>query len=152
VNIRSTRAGPAPPITVTTLSSPTSVVSTVAPAPTDCRSGSVSVAEPPAGPGTSVCLHAGATLTVTFDKSSSRATGVPGRWAVPPVRVVNPSTLGITATSTRGPLLTAVFSADAPGSTMVYASFDEECAGRDTTPCTIPPLAEVELNVTVVEP
>jgi hypothetical protein len=146
-----------PTTTIPTRSTSTTIVPpvtggapTTGPVPMDCPSGSVSVAVPLTGPSASVCLHAGSTLTVTFDKSGG-AIGLPGPWAVPPVRVDSPI-LGVISTSPRGAQLLAVFSAESPGTTIVYASFDEECSGGDKTPCTIPPLGMIELDVTVVDP
>jgi hypothetical protein len=138
-----------PPRVVTTVPTLPGVVPTVATAPTDCQSGSASVAAPSTG-SHAVCLHVGATLTVTFDKSGG-GMGVPGPWLVPPVRMDRPI-IAITSTSPHGPLLTAVFRAESPGSTTVYASFGEECSKGDKTPCTVPPLGMIELDVTVVSP
>jgi hypothetical protein len=134
-------------VTITTTSPPTASAAPTVPAPAGCQSGSVSVTAPLDGAPASVCVYAGSTLTVTFDKSGS-GMGIPGPWAVPPIRQDSPI-LGLTSTSPGGSRLTAVFSADTPGATMVYASFDENCSAGDETPCTIPPLGSIALDVTV---
>ena len=136
--------------TATTIASGT-VPPTPSPAPDNCRSGSVTVAAslpilPPP-----VCVHSGATLTVDFDKSNSRI-GVPGPWAVPPLAVTPNGFLTVSRTTESGDHLTATFAATAPGTATVSSYFDNECAPTDTTPCTIPPLNEINLRVTVVGP
>jgi hypothetical protein len=100
------------------------------------------------GPPLAVCLRTGATMTVTFDKSGG-GMGVPGSWAVPPIRMDRPI-LTVISTSPHTSVLTAVFRATTPGGTTVYASFDEGCSAGDVTPCTVPPLGSVQLEVTVV--
>jgi hypothetical protein len=97
----------------------------------------------------SVCLRTGTSLTVVYNDSGPGGTGAPGPWAVPPIRLDQPI-LSVISTSTRGSSLTAVFKAVTPGSTTVYADYDQECAAADATPCTVPPLGMLSLDVTVV--
>ena len=96
----------------------------------------------------SVCLQTGATLTVTFDKSTG-GLGSPGPWTIPPLSVEDGAILGLRSHEQRGHLLTAVLVATATGSTAVSAHFDEECSGTESTPCTIPPQNTISVNVAV---
>jgi hypothetical protein len=116
-----------------------------------CHSGSFSVTVSLAMPPPSMGLHAGATLTVTFDKSTG-GLGVPGPWTVPPLDVVDRSILMLSSSSPSGQLLTAVHETGTPGVTTVSAHFDEECSSNDSTPCTIPPQSAINGDVTVVAP
>ena len=65
---------------------------------------------------------------------------------------VDPSVLKLSSSSASGQVLTAVLEAAGSGTTTVYADFDNECSGDQTTPCTIPPLGEISVGVTVVAP
>ncbi len=114
-----------------------------------CHSGASSLTSSLATLPPSVCVHTGATLTVTFDKSRG-GIGRPGRWTIPPVSVDDPSVLRLSSTSERNYLLTAVLMAAAPGTTTVSAHFDEECSGAQITPCTIPPQSAITVNVMVL--
>jgi hypothetical protein len=135
--------------TATTLATAASFPPTTAANPSDCQSGSVAVAASFGGAQRSVCLRTGATLTVVFDKSGPGGMGLPEQWATPPIRQDQPI-LSVISTSPRGSSLTAVFKAETPGYTTVYASYDEGCSASDTTPCTVPPLGMLSLEVTVV--
>jgi DNA-binding beta-propeller fold protein YncE len=117
----------------------------------DCRYGKVSVLASLAIPSPSICLHEGATLTVTFDKSAG-GLGVPGPWTVPPLGAVDPSVLKLSSRSARGQVLTAALEATGSGTATLSAHFDEECSGDQLTACTIPPQGEIDVGVTVVTP
>jgi hypothetical protein len=134
---------------VTTVPVHPSVPPATAPNPGDCQSGAVAVAVSTVGAPLSVCLVTGATMTVTFDKSGGGGMGTHGPWAVPPIRLDRPI-LTVVSTSPHASVLTAVFRAGAPGGTTVYASYDEGCPPGDATPCTVPPLGMIQLEVTVV--
>lgn len=136
--------------TFTTLA-PGTVPATASPAPANCQSGSVTVAASLPTLPPPVCLHSGATLTVVFDKSTS-GIGVPGPWAVPPLAVVPIGLLTVTSTTASGGHLTATFATKAPGTATVSGNFDNECLPADVTLCTIPPLSQINLRVTVVGP
>jgi hypothetical protein len=64
----------------------------------------------------------------------------------------DPSILKLDSESTRGDYISAVFEARSPGATFVTARFEVSCSSRDTSPCTIPPEGEINLDVTVVAP
>ena len=140
----------APATTFTTLA-PETVPVPASPTPALCQSGSVTVAASSPTLPQPVCLHSGATLTVVFDKSRS-GIGVPGPWAAPPLAVVPNGLLAVTSTTASGERLTATFATKAPGTATVSANFDNECSPGDMTPCTIPPLSQITLRVTVVGP
>jgi hypothetical protein len=105
-----------------------------------------------AGSTLSVCLHSGATLIVTFDKSAGSWGGTAGAWTTyPPVAVAgDPSVLKLSSDSPQGQRDTAVFEARSPGTTWVTARFDVSCSNANTTPCTIPPEGQITVNATVV--
>ncbi len=113
-----------------------------------CHSGAFALTASLATLPPSVCVRTGATLTVTFDKAPG-GLGRPGPWTTPPVSVEDGSVLGLRSHAQRGHLLTAVLAPRATGSTAVSAHFDEECAGTESTPCTIPPQNMISVNVTV---
>jgi hypothetical protein len=137
--------------TVITSIAPGTVPPTASLAPANCQSGSVTVAASIPNLPPPVCLHSGATLTVVFDKSTA-GIGVPGPWAVPPLAVAPKGFLTVTSTTDSGDHLTATFATTAPGTATVSGYFDNECGAADTTPCTIPPMSEINLSVTVVGP
>jgi hypothetical protein len=117
--------------------------------PTNCQTGPISVAVSLAVSPLPVCLYSGSTLTVTFN-SSIGGLGVPGPWGDPPVQIEDPSVVRLTSSSTNGRRLTAVLATGMPGTTTVFAMFDEECATGEATPCTIPPGSPpIDVNVTV---
>ena len=122
--------------------------------PADCWSGSVAVAANSSGsdrPASPVCLDSGATLTVTFDKSAGSWGGQPGAWLSPPVTISgDTSVLKLVTASPNGQTLSAVVEARMPGTSSLNAYFEVSCSSRDTSPCTIPPIAEHTLSVTVV--
>jgi hypothetical protein len=150
VGVNPTNPAPSLPApTVTTLATPRSFPPTTASNPSDCQSGSVALAVSLGAAQRSVCLRTGATLTVLFDKSGRGGMGLPQQWAVPPIRQDQPI-LSVISTSPRGSSLTAVFKAETPGSTTVYANYEEGCSAATTTPCTVPPLGMLALDVTVV--
>ena len=116
--------------------------------PAHCKYGSVVLSVPTNGTA-SVCLHVGAVLTATFDKSAGGYGGPSGPWA--PLQVEPTSVLRVISEAPDRQLLKAVFGASHPGTASVNASFQTVCSSRDTT-CTIPPLDEIFLNVTVISP
>lgn len=116
--------------------------------PTKCLHGSVSVLvvhlqNPP------LCVVVGTTLTLTFDKKH-QGIGNPGPWAVPPVSSLNGSTMSVQSSKKSGSFLIAHTYANAVGSTSIQASFNQECSGPGSSPCTIPPEASFTVNVNVV--
>lgn len=97
-----------------------------------------------------VCLQVGARLTVTFI-SSGGWSGY-GEWNSGPPAVSNVSVLTGGPYGFSAKAETAVFTAVGEGTAMVTAAFDVGCAPANTTPCTVPPLSEQTLTVTVVNP
>jgi hypothetical protein len=71
-----------------------------------------------------------------------------GAWSRP--TVLDSSVVVRQSASTRGHTLSASYKAVGQGSTLVDASFDQTCAPRDQTPCTIPPQLGFLLQVTVI--
>jgi hypothetical protein len=116
-----------------------------------CHSGTYSMTASLATPASSVCVHTGTTLIVTFDKSAG-GQGFPGPWTIPPLAVLDPSVLTLTSSSPNGHLITAFLKAAMPGTTAVSANFDEECSANVTTTCTIPPQGAMNVHVTVEAP
>lgn len=118
--------------------------------PTECLHGSVSLSvvrlQNPA-----ICLGAGITLTLIFDKKH-QGIGEPGPWSAPPVSSLNPSVASVLSSRESGDFLEARTHADAIGSTSIQANFDQECTGSGSSPCTIPPQTWFTVPVTVVEP
>jgi hypothetical protein len=155
-------SGPALPAKATSMATKSTVPVTTIPrhssppvttAPTDCRSGTLSLAASSATSTQPLCLHSGTILTVTFDKSAGSWGGTPGAWTYPPVAIGgDPSILKLNSESTSGDHIIAVFEARSPGATFVTARFEVSCSSRDTSPCTIPPEGEINLDVTVVAP
>jgi hypothetical protein len=116
-----------------------------------CRSGSVSVSASPERY-SSVCLRVGATLRLTFDDSAGLYGGVPAGWVDVPLVTDHSTVLRLISTSTTGNLRTAVFRAEAPGTTSVAAHFYVSCSAGNSTPCTIPPIGQIVVGVLVVPP
>jgi hypothetical protein len=136
------------PTSVSTLSAPVTSLSN--PPPDKCQSDSVSISASVTSGRVSVCVVQGARLHVSFDKSRA-AFGVPGPWGVPHVEV-DSSILTSATTSKSGNTLTTTLDAQAPGSAVVRAGFNNECSSRNTTHCTIPPQTILEVDVRVVPP
>ena len=95
-----------------------------------------------------VCVAPGTRLTIQFDKHDG-GIGTPGPWTRPPVDSSPSSVLALRSSVSRGDRLVAVFDAVTPGTADVNASFDQECSGPQTTPCTIPPQAAFDVSVIV---
>jgi hypothetical protein len=92
-------------------------------------------------------MDAGATLTVTFDYSHV-ATGPVGGW-IGPAQVDNSSVASLIDSSSNGSQLIATVEAVATGTATVTAYFSQQCAGGDSTPCTVPPQGQLRLVITV---
>ena len=60
------------------------------------------------------------------------------------------STVLVPLPNCAGKTLKATFVA--PGTATVSGYFDNECSAADMTPCTIPPMSQINLTVTVVGP
>jgi hypothetical protein len=104
----------------------------------------------PSPPPSRVCLYAGATLTVAFDKSTGGlGTGTPGPW-VPPLAVTPSGILTVVSTVWAADHMTTVFRTVSTGTATVSAQFDNECSAGASSPCTIPPLSGINLIVQVV--
>jgi hypothetical protein len=128
---------------------PTGVLSTAPTSPTtlpnpaECKSGTVYLAFR-IGDTTSICLFVGSVLEATYPSPNSFY----GSWSRP--TVLDTSVVRRQSASTRGNTLSASYRAVGQGSTLVDASFDQTCAPRDQTPCTIPPQLGFLLQVTVI--
>ena len=103
--------------------------------PGRCGYGAVAVL-PTSDRTASVCLHVGATLTATFDKSAGGYGGPAGAWE--PLEVHPALVLRTVSDSPDRQLLKAVFVASSPGTAWVSAGFQTVCSST-ATPCTIPP-------------
>jgi hypothetical protein len=142
-------AGRATGEVVTTV--PVSTTTTTVPATLSrahCRSGSLSVSASPAE-GPAVCVRTGAVLIVTFDDSPGAWGGSAAGWDPDSPWVYGASVLRLASSSTAGDRMTATFDAVAPGTATVTAHFDVSCTSRNTSPCTIPPVGDVSLEVRV---
>jgi hypothetical protein len=113
------------------------------PNPADCKSGTVYLTFR-MGDTTSLCLFVGSVLEATYPLPNSFY----GAWSRP--TVLDSSVVVRQSASTRGHTLSASYKAVGQGSTLVDASFDQTCAPKDQTPCTIPPQLGFLLQVTVI--
>jgi hypothetical protein len=129
----------------------TTEATTPAPPPRTCRSGIVSTTASSSALSERVCLVSGATLNLTLDKSPGQWGGTSGDWTEPPVTVVGPErVLALRSVSVKGQLATARLAAHTPGTSIVTGHFEVWCAPIHTSPCTIPPIGEINVTVEVV--
>jgi hypothetical protein len=138
-----------PLTTQTTVPTSWTEVSTTPIDPADCQSGSVTLTVTLRHEPESLCLVTGSILHATFDTSAGGGMGIPGPWSGSPM-VADSTVLSLSSSSAHGRLLDAQFTAGGPGTTMVSASYDNECGSDDVTPCTVPPLGTIAVTVTVV--
>ena len=119
---------------------------TTLPNPSDCKTGTVSVNATVSMDPVPLCIRVGSVLDVTYGTSWTPPFG---SWSGPPT-VTDTSVLVRTSSRTTGKTMTATFNAVGVGATQVNATFSQQCAPTDTSPCTIPPQIPYFLGVTVV--